>query len=94
MSSGLRKERGLEPAPIPPPGAMGCPSITKRGSFEALMDVPPRIRMFTPPRNPGVMTWTPATFPWISSSGAVMTPELNSSAPTELITPVTSRSTC
>ena len=39
MSFGLRKLSGLRPEETPPPIWSGTPSMTKSGSFEALMDV-------------------------------------------------------
>ena len=45
------------------------------------MEVPPRIRMFTPPPgSPESMIWTPATLPWMSCSGLTTRPVWNSSA--------------
>ena len=65
--------------------------MTNSGSFDAFTDVPPRTRIVTPP--PGsllLITCTPATLAWISSSGETMRPWLNSSVPTVAMEPVTS----
>ena len=55
---------------------MGTLSITINGSFEALSEEPPRIRMVAPP--PGVpslvVTFTPATLPEIMSCGFTTRP--------------------
>ena len=54
----------------------GRPSMTIRGSLEALKDAPPRIRIWAP--SPGapdaVLTFTPAILPWIISWAEVIRP--------------------
>ena len=68
----------------------GTPSTTYSGSLLALIDVPPRTRICTPP--PGsplfVTICTPVTRPWTSWFAFVMTPLLASSALTCATDPV------
>ena len=64
MSLGLIRSSGLD-IPTPAPCATGTPSMTIRGSFEALSEAEPRILILEPepgPPSPGV-TSRPATFP-------------------------------
>lgn len=75
ISLGLMDERGLL-VPLIPSFDTGSPSITIRGSFDALRDEPPRIRMVDPePGAPSpVVTTTPADFPLRISVGDVAIP--------------------
>ena len=75
MSLGLIKDNGLA-APAIPPLSKGTPSTTISGSFEALMEVPPRKRNVLPePGAPSLdVTLRPATLPITSCSGEASEP--------------------
>ena len=68
-------ERILD-TPLTPALSMGTLSITINGSFDALSEEPPRIRMVAaPPGVPSlVVTFTPATLPEIISCGFTTRP--------------------
>ena len=81
MSLGLIVSSGLA-IPLPPSTAMGTPSITISGSFEALSEAAPRTRMVAldpGPPSPG-MICTPGTLPLSMSCVETTAPRLNSSA--------------
>ena len=75
MSFGLIKESGLA-APAIPPLSKGTPSTTISGSFDALIEVPPRRRKVLP--EPGApsfeVTFKPATLPITNCSGEANEP--------------------
>ena len=81
MSFGFSRSSGLDIAP-PAPCAIGTPSITISGSFEAFSEAAPRMRMREPepgPPSPGV-TSRPGTFPLSMSCVFTTAPRLRSSA--------------
>src|SRR3989449_2743854 len=92
MSDGLSRFNGLRGSDGSPTEPLACgsvdtlfigtPSMTYRGSFLALTELPPRIRICAPaPGSP--LFWvisTPAARPWIIWSTLVMTPTFAASA--------------
>ena len=66
--------------------------MTNSGSLEAVIEVPPRIRMLTPAPGwpPDGVSWTPATRPSIKSVGDVTRPTSASSTLIDVTDAVTS----
>ena len=75
ISLGLIKESGLA-APAIPPLSKGTPSTTIKGSFDALIEVPPLIlKVLPPPGEPSFeVIFNPATLPIINCSGEDIEP--------------------
>ena len=71
---------------------MGSPSMTISGSFDALSDEPPRMRMveLLPGAPSLLITLTPATLPASMSCALVVMPLLSSSGLMALTEPVAS----
>ena len=91
MSSGLSRSKGFDMAP-PAPCAIGTPSMTMRGSLEALSEAEPLMRMREPepgPPSPGV-TSRPGTLPLSMSWVLTTAPLLRSSALKAMMDPVRS----
>ena len=106
MSDGLSRFNGLRGSDGSPTEPLACgsvdtlfigtPSMTYRGSFLALTELPPRIRICAPaPGSP--LFWvisTPAARPWIIWSTLVMTPTFAASALTVETDPVMASRRC
>ena len=91
MLSGEIIERGLA-IPEMPSLVKGTPSRTISGSFDALSEAPPRIRIVAPPSGepPELVTTTPGEAPVRRSWADVEIPASTSSGITMAIEPVAS----
>ena len=78
--------------PVTPELSTGTPSITIKGSFVALSDEPPRIRISAAPSGlpPLRVTTTPGVFPTNKSCAEVAKPAFISSGFTKVTDPVAS----
>ena len=92
ISLGLIRLRKLPLPETEPPTSIGTPSNTMSGSFEALSDAPPRMRMVDPAvgEPPPLTICTPAILPLTSASGEEIIPLLKSFSLTEATEPVRS----
>src|SRR5574344_186259 len=96
ISLGLTRLRKFPLPAILPETSNGTPSITINGSFDALRDAPPRIRMVLPSvgEPPPLVICTPLTLPLMSCSAELIKPPLKSLLVTLLTEPVRSLLRC